>query len=45
MTWHTSTTTSGEELDTLIAHIRHHRGTVASCFRCDAGLEVTWFTL
>lgn len=44
MTWHTSTTTKAE-LDRLLAHIRHHGGTVASCQQCTDGLMVTWFTL
>lgn len=44
MTWHTSTTTR-DGLVGLIARIRHHGGTVASCQRCNEGLLVTWFTL
>lgn len=44
MTWHTSTTTR-DELDRLLAEIRHQGGTVASCHRCTAGSEITWFTL
>lgn len=44
MTWHTSTTRR-EDLPALIAHIRHHGGTVASCQQCTEGLLVTWFTL
>ena len=44
MTWHTTTTTR-HGLASLIAHIRHQGGTVASCQHCAAGLRVTWFTL
>ncbi len=44
MTWHTSTTTR-DDLQQLITHIRHCGGTVASCQRCAEGLLVTWFTL
>lgn len=44
MTWHTSTTPKAD-LDRLLAHIRHHGGTVASYQQCTEGLMVTWFTL
>ncbi|MCX6400655.1 MAG: hypothetical protein NTX33_12100 [Propionibacteriales bacterium] len=44
MTWHTTTTTKAE-LTHLLANIRHQGGTVASCHRCSAGLQITWFTL
>lgn len=44
MTWHTSTTTR-DKLDALIREIRGQGGTIASCQRCTAGLQITWFTL
>lgn len=44
MTWHTSTTTR-ELLEQVVRDIRRQGGTVASCQRCAAGLQVTWFTL
>jgi hypothetical protein len=44
MTWHTSTI-KRDELDQLLRKIRHQGGTVASCHRCTAGLQITWFTL
>jgi len=44
MTWHTTTTTR-DLLDALISDIRDQGGTIASCQRCSAGLQITWFTL
>ena len=44
MTWHTATTTP-DDLNRLVADIRHHGGTVTSCLRCSTGLLVTWFTV
>jgi hypothetical protein len=43
MIWHHATTTL-DNLVRVVAEIRRHGGTVASCRRCAEGMLVTWFT-